>query len=286
MKRSNSFKTNALSFLVLLTLAAGQAFAKIPLGSPKGLAVDAKGNLYVANFGNSTITVYNPNYVQVTSKTITANVSYPTGVAFDSAGNSYVSNAGTWSITSYSPTGTPNTAATITSGVQYPTAIAVDGMDDIWVDNDYQTFNVYDATGYLMKSNTTGQVVNTIATHGRWTVIGWENSAYTMDLAGPFLVDIYRYWAVHSQAATAAAVDNSGNAYVGNADLFTGQHSVAAFSPQSLFQFGSFNLTYAPAGIAIDSSRKRAYVSSDTLNKIEVYSIASTNFGTLLSTIQ
>jgi|SRR5450631_1412284 hypothetical protein len=34
------------------------------------------------------------------------------------------------------------------------------------------------------------------------------------------------------------------------------------------------------------TTRKRAYVSSDALNKIEVYSIASTNFGTLLSTIQ
>jgi len=38
--------------------------------------------------------------------------------------------------------------------------------------------------------------------------------------------------------------------------------------------------------LAKKTTRKRAYVSSDTLNKIEVYSIASTNFGTLLSTIQ
>ena len=285
MKRSHFLKTVGQVFLVVLTLAAGQAFAKVALNQPQGLAVDAKGNLYVANFAGNQILVYNPSYVQQTKRNISTNVSYPTGVAFDRDGNLFVSNAGTWSITKYTPAGVQTPAATITNGVQYPTAVAVDALNDVFVINDFQTYNVYDSTGYMIASNTTTQVVNTIATHGEWTVVGFENSAYTVDLAGPILANIFRYFAVHTQAATAAAIDQSGNAYVGSVSS-SGDKALVMIPPASQFAGNPISLSYAPAGVAVDSVRSRAYVSNSTGNKIEVYSIAGSNYGTLLSTIQ
>jgi DNA-binding beta-propeller fold protein YncE len=65
------------------------------LSYPKGLAVDAKGNLHVANSGGNDILVYNPELSQVTSKTITCNISNPSGVALDRVGNLWVTNHGT-----------------------------------------------------------------------------------------------------------------------------------------------------------------------------------------------
>jgi DNA-binding beta-propeller fold protein YncE len=43
-----------------LALFASTSFAALKLNKPAGLAVDAAGNLYVANFGLNNILVYNP----------------------------------------------------------------------------------------------------------------------------------------------------------------------------------------------------------------------------------
>ena len=53
-----------------LALFATTSFAALPLNQPAGLAVDAAGNLYVANFGSNNILVYSPKYVQLPGKTI------------------------------------------------------------------------------------------------------------------------------------------------------------------------------------------------------------------------
>src|SRR5208282_2370608 len=64
------------------------------LCSPAGIAVDAKGNVYVTN-SNSTVTVYSAgskgNVVPVaTIGGSNTGLSYPTGIAVDGAGNIYV----------------------------------------------------------------------------------------------------------------------------------------------------------------------------------------------------
>jgi DNA-binding beta-propeller fold protein YncE len=62
----------ALLLLSLTSLAATK-----PLNSPQGLAVDAKGNLYVANNGGNQILIYGPAYAQMTAKTISKGVVLP-----------------------------------------------------------------------------------------------------------------------------------------------------------------------------------------------------------------
>src|SRR5277367_3555646 len=77
---------------------------KLPLLNPWRVALDSKGNLYVANYDGNNILVYGPQYVQKPALTITSDISQPSGVAFDSQGNLYVSNVGSNSITVYTPT--------------------------------------------------------------------------------------------------------------------------------------------------------------------------------------
>src|SRR5258707_1500476 len=120
MKLSSFLKTSTQMLLIFLTLAASQSWAATPLNGPLGLALDSKGNLYVANSLNDQILVYNPNYVQQTKKTITAGVSNPYGVAFDSKSNLYVANHGNSSVTVYDSTGKQKTGSTITNGIHYP----------------------------------------------------------------------------------------------------------------------------------------------------------------------
>ena len=91
MKRTKSFALIA-SILLCLVVFVSASFAANPLLNPRGLAVDAKGNLWVANkqggsAGIGNILAFNPDYERLTNKTITNAILDPTGVAFDAEGN-------------------------------------------------------------------------------------------------------------------------------------------------------------------------------------------------------
>jgi DNA-binding beta-propeller fold protein YncE len=119
------------------------SFAANPtLELPRGLAVDAKGNLYVANSGAHNILIYNSAYALQPSKTISTGISTPWGVAYDRWGNLWVANNGNNSVTEY-PTGQLSPATTLTAAVLSPQALAFDPLGDLWVENNSTYFGVY-----------------------------------------------------------------------------------------------------------------------------------------------
>jgi secreted PhoX family phosphatase len=151
MKPKNQFARMIVTVLCLLAVASA-SFAKTnPLSYPKGLAVDSKGNLWVANSGNNNILAFSPGYALQTADTITEGVSNPSGVAFDAQGNLWVANYGTsngganGSVSEYVK-GKQNTTASIISGILGPEAIAVDGLGNVWVENDFSNVTVYAAS--------------------------------------------------------------------------------------------------------------------------------------------
>lgn len=76
--------------LLCLVFFASLSFAASGLNNPSALAVDAKGNLWVANQGANNILKFNPNYVLQAKSTITAGINAPTGIALDPLGNVWV----------------------------------------------------------------------------------------------------------------------------------------------------------------------------------------------------
>ena len=71
------------------------------LNGPEGLAFDAAGNLYVANWGDSTISKVTP--AGVVSTFVSSGVNGPYGPVFDAAGNLYVANYGNSTISEITP---------------------------------------------------------------------------------------------------------------------------------------------------------------------------------------
>jgi streptogramin lyase len=256
-----------------------------PLNGPRGLALASNGNLYVANQGGNNVVVFNPNYAWVSSKTITAGVDKPTSVAFDSAGNLYVANIGTESVTQYSSAGVQNTAGTITAAINTPESLAVDGLNNIYVNNGYLTVTIYSANIYpagsgvppLAQSFVPNVPIFGLATHGQFFAWGGV-SVVTVDYIDQILGSAsLSAWAGNADEALALAFDATGNLYVVNANSTV---DFVNFGTGEESQFAA--LSFTPAGIVVDSTRGRVYISNQNGNAIAVYNTA----GTLLKTIQ
>jgi hypothetical protein len=101
---------------------------------PGYCAIDAAGNLWVANIGGLDVTEYLKGSTKPQA-TITNGLTYPVGIAIDHAGNLYVSNYRPYSaqnVQVYAP-GSKSPSRTITDGVSSPAGIAVDAHDTLYV---------------------------------------------------------------------------------------------------------------------------------------------------------
>ncbi len=106
------------------------------IATPAGLAVDSSGNLYVANTGNNTVTVYAPGQT-TPSATYSQGISTPFDVAVGSDGTVYVANetggaSYEGSVTEY-PSGSMTPSATIQLANEYAFAVALDSSNALYV---------------------------------------------------------------------------------------------------------------------------------------------------------
>jgi hypothetical protein len=244
------------------------------LNGPRGLAVDSKGNLYVANQSGNEILIYNDKYKQQTGRTITTNISTPTSVALDPYGNIWVANYANSSITEYSSSGQQNTSATITGGINGPNSLAVDGLADIWVENSYESVNIYAADGSFIKTYSPNTPIFGIATRDQY--FAWGGTNYVTRLVtGQYLAGNNDGLYNDDDEGLACAFDAAGDLYVANAN------NTITYYNTAFDGYGFVNLSFAPAGIAVDSPRSRIYVSNQNGNSIAVYNTS----GTLIHTI-
>lgn len=120
---------------------------------PRGIAFDPFGNLYVANAGNNTISIFNPfgGY----QGSITTNLNGPRGIAFDSLGNLYAANAGSNTISKFNSAGLYQSS--ITTGLNGPRGIAFDSSGNLFAANtNNNSISVYSPSGAFLTSWATG----------------------------------------------------------------------------------------------------------------------------------
>ena len=108
-------------------VAATQITIASEFSSPVGVAVDASGNVYVADSFNNRVVEVAPDGTQTT---IGSGFSFPQGVAVDASGNVYVADTGHNQIEKVAPTGTQTT---IGSGFSSPVGVAVVASGAVYV---------------------------------------------------------------------------------------------------------------------------------------------------------
>jgi len=288
-------KKSLAATLVCLTVLVTAGFAATsPLNNPRGLAVDAKGNLYVANTlggtsGTGNILVYSPSYVQQPKKTITQNINLPSAIAFDPFGNLWVANVGAsngganGSVAEYTA-GVQDASGVITNGIEAPVGIAIDGSDNIWVENNYGTITGYASTAIafaapttLVQTLTPAPPLGGIAIVGNNVLSFASNGNTCQTPTVPALISgSFQYYCYHDAGAVMAGAP-------GNKLYFTDAYgTVWVTQPNGSADYFT-NTLYVPAGMAVDSVRGRVYISSGFGNSIYVYNMTN---GLLLYVIQ
>lgn len=113
-------------------------FTQGPISAPQGIAVDTRGNVWIANHGNATVTEYlrgDPRRSRVISG---GGISKPFGVAADDRGNVWVTDnalaPGIGSVTRIDSAGRPHGPIT-GGGLGSPQGIALDSFGNAWVAN-------------------------------------------------------------------------------------------------------------------------------------------------------
>ncbi len=256
---------------------------------PSGIAVDAAGNIYVADSGNNLIrkitsagivtTLAGTTIKADTSNTVTSEPVFlgPSGVAVDASGNVYVANSGYNTICMVSPAGVVTTlAGSGNSGADdgtgaaatfnNPTGVAVDGSGNVYV---------ADFLNSLIRKITPGGVVTTLA--------GSRDSVGSVNGTGSAALFYF---------PNSLTVDAAGNVYVADdinnlirevsptGVVTTVAGSGAKGSANGLGAAASFN---DPSGIAIDATGNLYIADADNnlIRKINSAGLVTNVAGTL-----
>jgi streptogramin lyase len=102
--------------------------------SPKGLAVDSSGNVWVANSGTNTVKVIPQSGASAIASYSGNGLNSPSAIAIDSSGNAWVANHGANTLSAFTTSGGAFGSSPFSpTGVATPTALAIDASGIIWV---------------------------------------------------------------------------------------------------------------------------------------------------------
>ena len=144
-------------------LAPASVTTLVSTGSPRGVAVDASGNVYYGDTNASQVYKLSPGGTPA-SLLLGLNLSSPFGVALDAAGNLYIADAGDNRIVKL-PYGSATASVLNISGLSYPEGVAIDGAGNLLIANTRGTASSGNGNVIKVAAGGTG-TQTTIATGG------------------------------------------------------------------------------------------------------------------------
>ena len=269
-------------------LPGGETAVGAGLKKPSQIAVDAAGNMYVADSGLGAVEIYPKGYGAVAATaTVGKSLTAPTGVAVDGAGDVFIADSGNVIEVPIGATGL-NAAGQVTlkTGLGTNLKLAVDGVGHLYISDP--------SNGRVVKLGNLGGTLGLLGQTETDLTGFTAPSAIAVDASSDlFVVDGSNVIKVTpagtkstftnlAAGATGIAVDPSGAVYA----AVTGGTTRIPYLGGTLTASGetvvASNVTN-PTSVAIDSA-ENVYVTDGTAENVElVSSSATTNFGTLTS---
>jgi streptogramin lyase len=224
---------------------------------PWGVAVDASGNLFVADSNNNAVKEIVAAGGYTTVKTLGSGFSFVAGVAVDGSGNVFVSDSGNHAVREIVAAGGYTTIITLAGNFGEPAGLAVDGSGNVFV-ADYRNGGVFEilAAGGYTTVKTVGSGFSNqvgVAVDGSGNVFVSDNYYHALEEITPAAG--YATVKTLSSAFTdtfGVAVDGSGNVYVVDAGDNAVNEILAAGGYTIVNTLGS-GFGY-PLGVAVDGS--------------------------------
>jgi sugar lactone lactonase YvrE len=235
-----------------------QAQTIVALGSgfnsPSGVAVDAQGNVFVADQNNNAVKEILASGAFVTVATLGSGFNLPEGVAVDGAGNVYVADAGNNAIKEIVAAGGFTTVKTLGSGFSFPQAVAVDRAGNVFVaDTGNNAVKEIVAAGGFTNVKTlaagfSGPAGVAVDAGGNVFVADQGNQRVAEILAGGGIVTIGNGFT----SPEGVAVDDSGNVFVADTGNNEIDEILASGGFVTVLRLGSgFN---RPEAVALDGA--------------------------------
>lgn len=102
---------------------------------PQGTVSDQRGNIWIANCGNNTVTRYTGGEPGSPASFAPPGLQRPFDIAFNGQGQAFVTGNGNSSVAMLNPDGTPARSLITGAGLSGPLGIAADSKGDMWVSN-------------------------------------------------------------------------------------------------------------------------------------------------------
>jgi len=233
---------------------------------PKGVAIDASGNAWVASSTSTTVTKFSGSGATLGTFTVG---SAPQTSVIDSAGNVWVSNTSSNNVTELNSSGT--TLGTFSVG-SAPVGMAIDVAGNVWVTNQSgNSVTELNSSGTTVGTFSSGNGPRAIAfdaSGNAWVANQVDNTVAKLNSSGTLLATI-----PVGSSPRVIAIDQSGNVWVTNNGSGTFTKLSSGGTTLSNFSLAS------PIGIAFDFTGN-IWVVSNTLNKAVEYNASGISLGT------
>ena len=232
----------AYSYAGVITVAGAVSQLGAGFSSPAGVAVDAAGNVFVADTVNNAVKKISP---AGTVSSLVSGFSEPRGVAVDAARSVFVADYGNSAVKKISPDGT---VSVLGSGFNGPIGVAVDAVGNVFVaDYSNNALKKISPAGTVSVFGSGFSFLRGVAVDAVGNVFVADEGNHAVKKISPAgTVSVFRL-GFHSPAGV--AVDAAGNVFVAD----TGNYAVKKISPAGAVSALSSGFL-GPEGVTVDAA--------------------------------
>ncbi len=237
---------------------------------PDGVAVDASGNVYIADANNNRVLKETLSAGTYTQSVLVSGLSNPAAVAVDGSGDVYIADAGDGLLLKETPSGETYLQTTVGTGLLNDNGVAVDGSGDVYIadsGNNRVLLETLSGGAYTQTSIGSG------FSNPQSVAVDGNGNVYVADSGSNRILEATLTDGTYTQSPLftglnnplGVAVDGVGNLYIAN--TAGGQILMETLSGESYTQTALVSGLSSPHTMAVDGNGN-VFITDSTNNQV------------------